>query len=91
MFASQKAFPLQANGCHQCYKVPFQQKWLVQSETEAMETFPGVKRHGRYIYRDSFYIGTNSEPLYDERLMSWADWNNKITQVWSKLFCYHYS
>lgn len=81
MIANEKAFPFQVKLCRQCYEVPFQNEWLDQLETEAMDIFPGVKRRGQYKYWESFYIGTNGEPLFDERLISWGEWSDKITQV----------
>lgn len=67
--------------CPSCHAVPNADKWLEASEKREMEVFVTVKRKGAQFHWEPIYIGTNSEPLYDERL-SWEGKSDKMTQAY---------
>lgn len=46
-----------------------------------MQIFTTVKRQGDFDHWEPLYIGTNDEPLYDERL-SWEGKSDKMTQAY---------
>ena len=45
-----------------------------------MDTFRVGKRSGKFIHWEPIFIGTKSDPLYDERL-SWDGRSDKMSQV----------
>lgn len=46
-----------------------------------MRVFASVKRRGGFDHWEPLYIGTNNEPLYDERL-NWEGKSDKMTQAY---------
>jgi len=47
---------------------------------DSLNVFHVAKRTPPYSHWEPIYIGTNDEPLYDERL-SWEGRSDKMTQV----------
>lgn len=47
---------------------------------EKMRVFHIAKRYRPHHHWEPIYIGTNKEPIYDERL-SWEGQSDKMTQV----------
>lgn len=80
MIANSTAFVFHKNLCMECHKVPESEKWQQQPETEGLRVFSSAKRMGNYKFWEPFYIGTNADPLFDERL-TWEGQSNKMTQV----------
>lgn len=60
-------------------------KWQEENETEGLGVFAAAKRTGRYKFWEPFYVGTNEEPLFDERL-TWEGQSNKMAQVRNLIF-----
>ena len=53
---------------------------MAANETDDLGVFHIGKRNGAYIHWEPIYIGTHSDPHYDERL-SWEGKSDKMTQV----------
>lgn len=80
MLRNNTAFVFHKKLCLPCHKVPEGDRWQEQLETDGLNIFTSAKRTGRYRHWEPFYIGTNDEPLYDERI-TWEGQSNKMTQV----------
>lgn len=63
--------------CLRCPLIPNKEKWLLDINDKEMSVFQSVKRQGKQIYWEPFYIGTNDDPLFDERL----DWEGKADKM----------
>lgn len=66
--------------CHTCHTIPHADDWMNQQENVDMKITASAKRSGSYEHWEPIYVGTNSEPLYDERL-TWEGKSDKMTQV----------
>lgn len=66
--------------CPACHTIPNGVEWLRKDNNEDMRVFTTVKRQGAYKHWEPIYIGTDSEPQYDERL-SWDGKGDKMTQA----------
>lgn len=66
--------------CPLCHSIPLGSKWLEVDNSTQMEVFISVKRKGAQRHWEPIFIGTNAEPLYDERL-SWEGKYDKMTQA----------
>ena len=67
-----------------CQRVPDMKEWALDldranNHTSELETFRIVKRLWPYQNMEPIFIGTNSDPPYDERL-SWDGRGEKMTQ-----------
>lgn len=80
MFKDKQAFLFHGKLCPQCHSVPKQIQWMRTKESANLSVFSQTKRVGKFEKWEAFYIGTNAEPLFDERL-SWEGQSNKMTQV----------
>lgn len=79
MIKSKKAKPFHKYYCTMCHRIPNETSWLKTPESCDLEPFSHAKRSGRYKYWEPFYIGTNKEPFFDERI-SWEGKSNKRIQ-----------
>lgn len=81
LLKKEKVVPFHKFVCPECHRVPKQDSWLKYIPTnETMSIFYSTKRHKPYNNWEPIYIGTNEEPLYDERL-NWEGMSDKMTQV----------
>ncbi|EFA04866.2 N-acetyllactosaminide beta-1,3-N-acetylglucosaminyltransferase-like Protein [Tribolium castaneum] len=64
--------------CYSCHKIPKFDQWKRLNESQNFGVFRVVKRIHEHKHWEPFYVGTNAEPLYDERL-SWEGRRNKMT------------
>lgn len=85
MLASKTAFIFHEKVCLICHNIPESAKWKRQAETEGLDVFSSTKRTGKFRFWEPFYIGTNENPLFDERL-TWEGQSNKMTQVSRKRY-----
>lgn len=78
-----KVVPFHKFVCAECHRVPKQTEWVQQvpTDTESAGIFFTTKRHKPYHSWEPIYIGTNDEPLYDERL-NWEGMSDKMTQAY---------
>lgn len=65
--------------CSFCHNVPKGKEWQEASETTDLHVFHTGKRTGSFAHWEPIYIGTNNEPMYEERL-SWEGKSDKMTQ-----------
>ncbi|KAJ8952955.1 hypothetical protein NQ318_006572 [Aromia moschata] len=82
MFQKKQAFLFHQSVCSPCHKVPKGDKWLEANETEGLDVFSMGKREGSNAIWEPFFICTQKEPLWDERL-NWEGQGNKMSQVYT--------
>lgn len=84
LFSLQDAIYFHKYVCDVCQNFPNRDKWLLESEAERRDelgVFEVVRRDRSLISWEPIYIGTNDEPLYDERL-SWEGRRDKMSQAY---------
>ncbi|XP_011301447.1 beta-1,4-glucuronyltransferase 1 [Fopius arisanus] len=79
MLKSGTAIPFHKKLCSSCHNVPKSKEWQEAPETEGLHVFHVGKRTGPFVHWEPIFIGTNSDPWYDERL-SWEGKSDKMTQ-----------
>lgn len=80
MLKSGKAIPFHKKVCPGCHNIPKGKEWHDAAETEGLNIFHMGKRTGAFVHWEPIFIGTNNDPLYDERL-SWEGRSDKMAQV----------
>ena len=75
------AFPFHKKVCSHCHSIPRLNEWI-SSAAESLDVFEVTKRLGDQKWWEPFYIGTQDDPLFDERL-SWEGERDKMTQAFS--------
>ncbi|KAK5646122.1 hypothetical protein RI129_004586 [Pyrocoelia pectoralis] len=71
--------PFHKSICSECHTIPQFDEWQKMKETDTLQVFTMGKRTGKYYHWEPIYIGSNEEPLYDERL-SWEGMKDKVVQ-----------
>ncbi|KAG7212097.1 hypothetical protein KM043_012447 [Ampulex compressa] len=79
MLKAGTAIPFHKKLCSGCHNVPQSKEWLDAPETEGLHVFHVGKRTGSFVHWEPIFIGSNNDPLYDERL-SWEGKSDKMTQ-----------
>ncbi|KAF5280659.1 hypothetical protein FQA39_LY05307 [Lamprigera yunnana] len=79
MLANGTALPFHKKLCPGCHNVPKSKEWRAAKESKGLHVFHVGKRNGYFIHWEPIFIGTHSDPLYDERL-SWEGKSDKMTQ-----------
>ncbi|XP_015600174.1 beta-1,4-glucuronyltransferase 1 [Cephus cinctus] len=79
MLKAGTAIPFHKKLCSGCHNVPRSKEWQEAVETEGLHVFHVGKRTGSFVHWEPIFIGTNNDPLYDERL-SWEGKSDKMTQ-----------
>ncbi|XP_046473213.1 beta-1,4-glucuronyltransferase 1 [Neodiprion pinetum] len=79
MLKAKTAIPFHKKVCSGCHNVPRSKEWQEAPETEGLHVFHVGKRTGAFVHWEPIFIGTNNDPLYDERL-SWEGKSDKMTQ-----------
>jgi beta-1,4-glucuronyltransferase 1 len=67
--------------CAKCHTVPLAGEWINATDEGEMNVFSTSKRTKKFNHWEPLFIGTNDEPLYDERL-SWEGRSDKMTQAY---------
>lgn len=80
MFKKKQAILFHQNVCSPCHKIPRQDEWLGAAETPSLDVFQVTKRQGKHNIWEPFFVCTQREPLWDERL-NWEGQGNKMCQV----------
>lgn len=80
MYKDNKALLFHSDICPQCHQFIDGNEWIEASETDGIDIFSVGKRMGKYQSWEAFYVGTNREPLFDERL-TWESESSRVTQV----------
>jgi len=84
MLASGDAVPFHVNVCPACHLVPKYQEWKDMPVKDNLDVSTVAKRRPPYISGKAWepiYIGTNEDPLYDERL-HWDGRAEKMSQAY---------
>uniref|UniRef100_A0A336MES0 CSON000499 protein n=1 Tax=Culicoides sonorensis TaxID=179676 RepID=A0A336MES0_CULSO len=80
MLQSKLAIPFHFKICSTCHSVPGQKEWInALSVPSEMKIHATSKRVGKFGHWEPIFIGTHSEPLYEE-LLSWEGKSDKMTQ-----------
>nr|XP_033322096.1 beta-1,4-glucuronyltransferase 1 [Megalopta genalis]XP_033322105.1 beta-1,4-glucuronyltransferase 1 [Megalopta genalis] len=79
MLKAGTAIPFHKKLCSGCHNVPRSKEWQEAPETKDLHIFHVGKRTGSFVHWEPIFIGTNNDPLYDERL-SWEGKSDKMTQ-----------
>lgn len=75
------AIPFHKFVCPQCHIVPGIRDWPhANTSADGLSVLTVAKRHPPFNRWEPIYVGTNLEPLYDERL-TWEGRSDKMTQV----------
>ena len=80
MLKAGTAIPFHKKLCAGCHNVPKSKEWQEAPETDGLHVFHVGKRTGKFIHWEPIFIGTNMDPMYEERL-SWEGKSDKMTQV----------
>lgn len=80
MLKNGTAIPFHKKVCPGCHNVPKSKEWMLAPESSGLHVFHIGKRLGYFVHWEPIFIGTNRDPLYDERL-SWEGKSDKMTQV----------
>lgn len=81
MHAAKKAFFFAEKLCIACQGIPDRKEWINASESEGFHIFSTAKRQGTYERWEPVYIGTRTDPLFDERV-TWEGTTNKMIQAY---------
>lgn len=68
------------NICSKCHRIPKALEWETMEETGGLSVFHIEKRIDEFKFWEPIFIGTNNDPLYDERL-NWDGKKEKMPQV----------
>ncbi|GJQ73359.1 hypothetical protein Trydic_g13727 [Trypoxylus dichotomus] len=82
MLKNHSAQVFHAKLCSPCHKIPYLREWTAAKEYDGLKVFKVTKRTGRHKQWEPFYVGTQKEPLFDERI-TWEGQSNKITQAYT--------
>lgn len=77
--ASGMALPFHQRVCNYCHTLPKSVEWRTVNITEGLHVFHIAKRHKPHQRWEPIYVGTQDDPLYDERL-TWEGKSDKMTQ-----------
>ncbi|KAL7632151.1 UNVERIFIED_CONTAM: hypothetical protein RMT77_017525 [Armadillidium vulgare] len=82
MLKRRSAIPFHKFVCPQCHLVPGLREWPnTNTSADTLSVLTVAKRHPPYNRWEPIYVGTNLEPLYDERL-TWEGRSDKMTQMY---------
>lgn len=90
LISAKKALPFHAKICRNCHAIPKELEWLNTSETTEMNLFSQTKRLNEFKDWEPFYIGTNKEPYFDERISREGHSNKRIQNYAMCLLDYDY-
>jgi len=71
--------PFHKQVCPSCHQIPQSENWVRSEVKPGMNVFHIGKRQVLYNHWEPIFIGTNSEPWYEERL-SWEGRSDKMSQ-----------
>ncbi|XP_044580381.1 beta-1,4-glucuronyltransferase 1-like isoform X2 [Cotesia glomerata] len=79
MLKAGTAIPFHKRLCSICHNIPKGKEWQEAAETADLSVFHVGKRTGNFAHWEPIFIGTNNEPMYEERL-SWEGKSDKMPQ-----------
>ncbi|GAB6020848.1 hypothetical protein CHUAL_003500 [Chamberlinius hualienensis] len=81
LYRERKVVYFHKHVCSFCNIIPRLNKWLTSRiQPGVLDVFMTVKRHRPFNRWEPIYIGTNDDPLYDERF-TWEGQQDKMSQV----------
>lgn len=81
MLNRSEAFPFHKSVCPKCHNVPKASEWTSERINPGLAVFHIGKRKYPHQNWEPVYVGTNNEPIYDERLF-WEGKSDKMTQMY---------
>ncbi|XP_043270375.1 beta-1,4-glucuronyltransferase 1-like [Venturia canescens] len=81
MLKERKAVPFHENVCSLCHSVPNYLSWKSEPQSNSLRVGPPSLRKQKYRSWEPVYIGTDKDPIYDERI-SWEGQSDKRIQGW---------
>ncbi|KAF2366055.1 hypothetical protein FHG87_003195 [Trinorchestia longiramus] len=81
MLLNKKAIPFHQRVCQRCHTIPHSKEWAAGKVMPGLSVMHVGKREGLFKKWEPIYVGTQKEPLYDERL-SWEGKSDKMTQMY---------
>ncbi|KAK5638162.1 hypothetical protein RI129_012457 [Pyrocoelia pectoralis] len=79
MYNKKKAIMFHQLACPLCHKIPKLKEWLKLDVKEGLNLFVVTKRTFQYRLWEPFYIGTNDDPFFEERI-HWENGRSKMDQ-----------
>ncbi|KAF5285518.1 hypothetical protein FQR65_LT13215 [Abscondita terminalis] len=90
MYHNRTAFKFHEQICNQCHEVPKVFEWLKLPIENNLKPFTFVKRKEKFRIWEPFYIDTNFEPVFEERI-NWENGEDKMSQNYKQcLLDYNY-
>ncbi|CAG9861028.1 unnamed protein product [Phyllotreta striolata] len=81
MLKNNTAFWFHHKVCRKCHAVPESDLWIEEKETVGLKIFTSAKRQHNQKIWEPFFLCTQKEPLWDERL-NWEGQGNKMCQAY---------
>ncbi|CAH1155178.1 unnamed protein product [Phaedon cochleariae] len=81
MIDNQTAIAFHQTVCRSCHRMPREEEWINDTNKNGLDVFTIGKRQGKQVIWEPFFIETQKEPLWDERL-NWEGQGNKMCQAY---------
>ncbi|KAG5886365.1 hypothetical protein JTB14_034899 [Gonioctena quinquepunctata] len=81
MLRNNTAITFHQNVCKACHRIPKGDDWIKANETKVLDVFAVGKRQEQQVVWEPFFVCTQKEPLWDERL-NWEGQGNKMCQAY---------
>lgn len=81
MINNKTAFWFHHEVCRSCHAVPKSAEWIAEQETNGLNIFTVTKRQDKQKIWEPFFLCTQKEPLWDERL-NWEGQGNKMCEAY---------
>lgn len=90
MYKNKTAISFHYKFCSQCHMIPKLSEWLELPVSKNFNVFTSSKRKDKFHLWEPFYIGTNDEPFFEERI-NWENGRDKMDQNFQQcLLDYNY-
>lgn len=77
--------------CDKCHRIPDPELWQLNSADRDLGIFTSVTRTGEHDFWEPFYIGTNSDPYFDERVPYEGGYNKMVQAYMMCMNNYEYA
>lgn len=81
LYNDQKLFWFHHKICPHCHDMPGSDEWLADKDYDNMKIIATTKRQEKYYHWEPFYVGTNIEPYFEERI-HYENSSDKMTQAY---------
>ena len=68
--------------CLECHRIPSPDVWLNDTDYSNMKVIATTKRQKSFYHWEPFYVGTNNDPLFDDRI-TYERSSDKMSQAYS--------